>query len=263
MTNTDRIANPIYAAVGAGDLALSQVAGVLSTLRTRTESATEAASARLGETKSRIESLPEEVPAGIEELRTKLSPEEMKKVADAYLQVATSIYNALAERGEDALERFRAQPAFQEQLSRAEKAYNDVVDLTEDTLGTVSSQTRAVGERAAKLATRAAARSEEISNDLLEAGADAEEKANEAASKIAGAAGAVEGKARTAKDSPAKKMAAAHTTTTNGTAKTTRTSTTKSTPTKSTTTKSTTAKTTPAKSATKSTGAKDTTSTEE
>ena len=138
-----------------------------------------------------------------------------------------------------------------------------VVDLTEDTLGTVSSQTRAVGERAAKLATRAAARSEEISNDLLEAGADAEEKANEAASKIAGAAGAVEGKARTAKDSPAKKMAAAHTTTTNGTAKTTRTSTTKSTPTKSTTTKSTTAKTTPAKSTTKSTGAKDTTSTEE
>ena len=54
-----------------------------------------------------------------------------------------------------AVERLRQQPEFQENVSKAEKAYNDAIDLTEDALGTISSQTKAVGERAAKLANLA------------------------------------------------------------------------------------------------------------
>ncbi|GAA2055869.1 heparin-binding hemagglutinin [Williamsia deligens] len=186
MSKNERgLATPIYAAVGAGDLALQQVNEVLSQLRERAESATETAQARVEETRERIEgtreritSLPEDIPSNIEELRTRFTSEELRKVAEAYIEVATGIYNSLAERGEETVERLRSQPEFQENVSKVEKAYNDAVDLTEDALGTVSSQTRAVGERAAKLA-------------------------NLASGKVSGAAGTVEAKARGSKDSPA------------------------------------------------------------
>ncbi|WP_328856839.1 heparin-binding hemagglutinin [Williamsia herbipolensis] len=187
MSKNDKLfSTPIYAAVGVGDLALQQVNEVLTQLRERTEAATETAQARieetrerLTETRDRINALPEEVPAGIDDLRTRFTPEELRKVAEAYIEVATGIYNSLAERGEETVERLRTQPEFQENVSKAEKVYNDAVDLTEDALGTISSQTRAVGERAAKLA-------------------------NLASGKAAGAAGTVEAKARGRKDSPAK-----------------------------------------------------------
>ncbi|MGU3292923.1 heparin-binding hemagglutinin [Williamsia sp. M5A3_1d] len=187
MSKNDKLfSTPIYAAVGVGDLALQQVNEVLTQLRERTEAATETAQARieetrerLTETRERINALPEEVPAGIDDLRTRFTPEELRKVAEAYIEVATGIYNSLAERGEETVERLRTQPEFQENVSKAEKVYNDAVDLTEDALGTISSQTKAVGERAAKLA-------------------------NLASGKAAGAAGTVEAKARGRKDSPAK-----------------------------------------------------------
>ncbi len=182
MSKTDRnFATPLFAAVGAGDLALQQVSEVLGQLRERTESATETAHARIEGTRDRLNSLPEDVPAGIDELRTRFTPEELRKVAEAYIEVATGIYNSLAERGEETVERLRQQPEFQENVSKAEKVYNDAIDLTEDALGTISSQTKSVGERAAKLA-------------------------NLASGKAAGAAGTVEAKGRGAENSPAKKL---------------------------------------------------------
>lgn len=181
MTKNDRgLATPIYAAVGAGDLALQQVGEVLAQLRERAESAqarVEETRGRIEETRDRISALPEEIPTNIDDLRSRFSSEELRKVAEAYIEVATSIYNSLAQRGEETVERLRHQPEFQDNIVKAEKAYNDAVDLTEDALGTISSQTRAVGERAAQLA-------------------------NLASGRVAGAAGTVEAKARGSKDSP-------------------------------------------------------------
>ncbi|WP_279106411.1 heparin-binding hemagglutinin, partial [Gordonia paraffinivorans] len=198
----------------------------------------ETAQSRLGEVKGKIESLQDEVPADIEEIKGKLSAEELKKLADPYVEKATELYNSLAERGEATLERLRKKPVVQENLSRVEKVYNEAVDLTEDALGVVSSQTRLVGERAAKLAGRvsdevadaavaiegagaeltekagklAGRVSEEVEDAAIaidEAGSDLKEQADEVAKEIDGAAGEVEAKARTAKASPAKKVAAA------------------------------------------------------
>ncbi|AFA72003.1 putative heparin-binding hemagglutinin [Gordonia polyisoprenivorans VH2] len=238
MSTAERtLANPFYAVVGAGDLAIAQVTDVVAQLRERTETATETASTRFEETKSRLNSLPDEVPS-IDELRAKLNPEELRKVAEPYVELATTFYNSLAERGEETLERLRQQPLVQEGLTRAEKTYNDAVDLTEDALGVVSTQTRSVGEQAAKIAGLVGARvgeagdalddaADAIGDKVDEAALEAGEKLDEAAeavteagetvkaqaataaSKIDGAAGTVEGKARTANDSPAKKIAAA------------------------------------------------------
>ncbi|MGC4935030.1 heparin-binding hemagglutinin [Gordonia sp. DT30] len=234
MSTVERtLANPFYAVVGAGDLAVTQVTETLAQLRERTETA----STRFGETKSRLNSLPEEVPS-IDELRSKLTPEELRKVAEPYVELATTLYNSLAERGEETVERLRRQPLVQEGLTRAEKTYNDAVDLTEDALGVVSSQTRSVGEQAAKIAGLVGARVgeagdaiddaadaigdrvdeaalevneklDDASEAVTEAGETLKSRTGTAASKIDGAAGTVEGRARTASSSPAKKIAAA------------------------------------------------------
>ena len=78
-------------------------------------------------------------------------PDELRKAAEGYAEAATATYNSLVERGEAALERLRSQPEFKEAAARAEGYVDQAVELTQEALGNVSSQTRAVGERAAKL----------------------------------------------------------------------------------------------------------------
>lgn len=213
MTTAERtLANPLYVAVGAGDYAYQQVTDKLTEIRERTETAAEKAQARLEArfegTKTRVEALPEEVPS-VEELRAKLTVDELRKIADPYVDKATEFYNSLAERGEAAVEKLRTRPVVQENLTRAEKAYNDAVDLTEDALGVVSSQTRLVGDRAAKLTGRLSGKVEDAAGAIEEAGLNLRDEADDLAEEISGAAGTVEAKGRTANSSPAKKVAAA------------------------------------------------------
>jgi heparin binding hemagglutinin HbhA len=142
---------PLLAAVGAADLALATVNEIVVTLRERAEDAAGEAKARGEERRARLTKLQEELPTQIGELREKLSSDELRKAAESYADVATAQYNKLVERGEEALARLRSQPAFEEAAGRVESVTDQAVELTQDALGTVASQTRAVGERAAKL----------------------------------------------------------------------------------------------------------------
>jgi heparin binding hemagglutinin HbhA len=153
---------PLLAAVGAADLALATVNEIVATLRERAEEARTEASARaderraklttaVDETRGRITKLQEDLPKEIGELREKLTTDELRKVAETYAEQAQSTYGKLIERGEAAIERIRTQPALEEAAERAEGYMDQAVELTQDALGTVATQTRAVGERAAKL----------------------------------------------------------------------------------------------------------------
>ena len=142
---------PLLAAVGAADLALAKVNEIVETLRDRAGDARTDAGTRVEESRARLTKLQEDLPGQFDELRDKLTPEELRKLADKYADEAQSQYNKLVERGEAALERLRNQPALEEAASRVEEVTDQAVELTQDALGTVASQTRAVGERAAKL----------------------------------------------------------------------------------------------------------------
>ncbi len=63
----------------------------------------------------------------------------------------TSRYNELVERGAATLKRLRNQPVSEDASTRVEGYVDQAVELTQEALGTVASQTRAVGGRAAKL----------------------------------------------------------------------------------------------------------------
>ena len=142
---------PLLAAVGAADLALATVNEIVASLRERAEDARTDAQGRVEEGRARLTKLQEDLPTQFEELRDKLTTDELRKAAEKYADEAQTRYNSLVERGEAALERLRNQPALEEAAGRFEEVTDQAVELTQDALGTVASQTRAVGERAAKL----------------------------------------------------------------------------------------------------------------
>ena len=142
---------PLLAAVGAADLALATVNEILANLRDRAGEARTEAAERVEERRAALTKLQEDLPKRTEELRGKLTTEELRKAADSFVEDATATYNSLVERGEAALERLRNTPDFKEAAAQVEGYVDQAVELTQEALGNVSSQTRAVGERAAKL----------------------------------------------------------------------------------------------------------------
>jgi heparin binding hemagglutinin HbhA len=145
---------PLLAWVGAADLALERVNEIVTALRERAGEARTDASTRAQETRDRLTKLQEDLPKRREELRGRLTSNELRKAAESYREQAIETYQGLVERGEAVLERLRTQPGFEESRARAEQAISGTVELTQEALGNVASQTRAVGERAAKLIGR-------------------------------------------------------------------------------------------------------------
>ena len=137
--------------MGAADLALERVNEIVATLRDRAGEARSDAEARVEESRARLTKLQEDLPTQFAELRDRLTSEELRKFAETYAETAQTTYNKLVERGEAALERLRSQPALEEAAGRVESYTDQAVELTQEALGNVASQTRAVGERAAKL----------------------------------------------------------------------------------------------------------------
>ena len=117
--------------------------------------------------------------------------DELRKAAEGYAENATATYNKLVERGEEALARLRSQPALEDAANRVESVTDQAVEMTQDALGTVATQTRAVGERAAKLV-----------------GVELPKKAEKAAAPVKKAAAKAPAKKAPAKKAPAKKAPA-------------------------------------------------------
>ena len=182
----DDLKAPLLAAVGAADLALERVNEIVATLRERAGEVRGDAEARVGESRARLTRLQEDLPTQFGDLRDRLSSEEFRKVAESYADAAQTTYNKLVERGEIALERLRSQPALEEAAGRVQSRTDQAVELTQEALGNVASQTRAVGERAAKLV-----------------GVELPKKAQKSAAPVKKAA-----KKTPAKKAPAKKAAA-------------------------------------------------------
>jgi heparin binding hemagglutinin HbhA len=145
--DVDDLKAPLLAAVGAADLALERVNEIVATLRERAGEARTDTQARVEGSRARLTKLQEDLPSQFGELRERLSSDELRKFAETYAEAAQTTYNKLIERGEVALERLRNAPALEEGRGRVE-SYRE---LTEEALGNVAQQTRAVGERAAKL----------------------------------------------------------------------------------------------------------------
>ena len=185
----DDLKAPLLAAVGAADLALERVNEIVATMRERAGEARTDAEARVEGTRARVTKLQEELPTQFGDLREKLNSDELRKFAETYADAAQSSYNKLVERGEVAIEKLRSQPALEEAAGRVETYTDQAVELTQEALGNVATQTRAVGERAAKLV-----------------GVELPKKAQKSAAPVKKAAKKAGAKKAPAKKAPAKKV---------------------------------------------------------
>jgi len=187
----DDLKAPLLAAVGAADLALERVNEIVATLLERAGEARTDAETRVEESRARLTKLQEDLPSQFGDLRDRLSSEELRKFAETYAETAQSTYNKLVERGEVAIEKLRSQPALEEAAGRVQTRTDQAVELTQEALGNVASQTRAVGERAAKLV-----------------GVELPKKAQKTAAPVKSAAKKAPAKKAPAKKAPAKKAPA-------------------------------------------------------
>ncbi len=187
----DDLKAPLLAAVGAADLALERVNEIVATLLERAGEARTDAETRVEESRARLSKVEEDLPSQFGDLRDRLSSEELRKFAETYAETAQSTYNKLVERGEVAIEKLRSQPALEEAAGRVQTRTDQAVELTQEALGNVASQTRAVGERAAKLV-----------------GVELPKKAQKTAAPVKSTAKKAPAKKAPAKKAPAKKAPA-------------------------------------------------------
>lgn len=146
---------PLYAVVGAGDLAVSRTTSQLRDLPAETQSAVDS---RVKLVRTRLEDLRADVKVRITELRSKaaelqgkatdtagrafVTPTELRSLVESYLGKAKGVYEDLAVRGEKVVTKVSDRPAVKSVIDRAETLF----DRTE---GAVADVADAVGDATA------------------------------------------------------------------------------------------------------------------
>ncbi len=176
------VRTPLFAVLGAGDLAVSTVAKAVAAARARAAERAEKAA----------------------ELPGRFTADELRKAVGEIRAQAVQVYTGFAERGEKAWGRLREQPPLQQVVStlgsyggKLDARVDGVVDNAHDAaakaMSTVSHQTRATGDKLARATERftgkAAATVAEVAQDASEtvahAGAQAAEAIDEAGAEAA------------------------------------------------------------------------------
>jgi heparin binding hemagglutinin HbhA len=166
-TAAEGIRTPLLAALGAGDMATQAVIDAVTKARTKVnEGATTAKDA---------------VPTDLAGLREKVDPAELRKLVDEYTEAAQKLYHKLADQGEDALTKLKADPRVSKAIDQVEEAIatlqervgdvaGDARELSEEILAKVTRRTRSVGEKTARrvqsAADEAAEAVEELGDDV-------------------------------------------------------------------------------------------------
>jgi heparin binding hemagglutinin HbhA len=188
----DMVRTPLLAWLGASDLAVNKLNDAVVVARTRVVRRRAAASAQAEKLQGRLNELPGE-------LRDRLTTEELRKRYDEVADQARKTYTELAGRGEGTLDRIRRQPRVAKVLQTVEDAgdrfdrqiervVDEVHDAGEGVFSRVSTDTRSVGERAARATEHVSGETSEavtrISGEVAE---EIEEVGDEAAQTTRGA----------------------------------------------------------------------------
>ena len=154
---------PLLAAVGAADLALATVNEIVATLRERAEEARTDATTRAEERRAKLTARVDDDPrpahqaAGgsaqghrraAREADRRRAAQGRRGATPRPRRAPTTSWSSAARPPSSGCATSRR---IEEAAERAEEYIDQAVELTQDALGTVATQTRAVGERAAKL----------------------------------------------------------------------------------------------------------------
>src|SRR5215213_6183079 len=101
----------LLAAVGAGDLVAKAVLETVNKAKTNVTEGAEAA-----------QKAAQSLPADVSSLREKLDPAELRKAVEEYTEAAVKLYKKLAEQGEEAVGKLKAQPQVRKIVDQLEEA---------------------------------------------------------------------------------------------------------------------------------------------
>lgn len=145
---------PLLATVGAGDAVYAAVIDAVNQVRER--AAATDVTARVDEARERfanlpadaqaqfetlrrqLSDLPSELPEDLAELRDKFTAEELRRLAEQYYRQALDLYSDLTVRGEETIERLRANHLVEEQVGRVETLYKDATERAEEVFDRVN-----------------------------------------------------------------------------------------------------------------------------
>ncbi|MFP5022648.1 hypothetical protein [Pseudonocardia phyllosphaerae] len=170
---------PLMAVLGVGDYAYNTVTKAVTEARTN-------ATKRAEEVQTRVQELPQDV----RDLREKLSSENLRKQAEEFRSEAEGVYVGFAQRGEKAWGKIRKQPQVKQAIAtvedltekfdaRVDEFVDDTHDAAEKALGVVTTQTRSVGEKAARRAQDAAGQAAEAVTEVSKEAAEAIDEAGD------------------------------------------------------------------------------------
>jgi len=198
---------PLYAVVGAGDLATEAVRDYVTKARTDATGQAKDAQTRMNELQAKLTELQDrlvevraqvrtkvgELPDDVVELRGRLEPSELRHALENYSQSLQELYEKLATRGETTVEKLRKQPKVKKAIDRVEGAADNAEDrvgkfvedargLADDVLGRVTRRTRSTGEKAAISTETVAA---EVAETVEDAGDEAASTTRSVTRKVA------------------------------------------------------------------------------
>lgn len=189
----EQVRTPLLAALGAGDLATQAVVDLVNKAKAQMTGSTSEPSMNIAQLREKLESREFAKLVDRDELRKLADPSELRQLADDYAKAAVDLYKYLAEHGEDALDKLRAQPQVKKALEQIEEAVNAVQErvegvagdargLAEDMLARVTRRTRSVGEKTAHTVEKVA---DEAAEKLTEAGEELAHETRSATRKVA------------------------------------------------------------------------------
>ncbi|GAB3009413.1 hypothetical protein LWP59_01895 [Amycolatopsis acidiphila] len=146
----EQLRTPLLAALGAGNLAGQAVSEAVGKAKERVTESGEVA-------RKNIEELPTEVTT----LREKLDPVELRKLVDDYTEAALKLYNKLAETGEQAWDKFLAEPRVKAVLDQVEGVSTEAREKVEEVLGLAAKKTRTGGAKVAVESSEVASKIED------------------------------------------------------------------------------------------------------
>ena len=195
---------PLYAVLGAGDLATEAVRDYVTKARGEATDQAKDVQARVTDLQTRLGELQDrlvevraqvrtkvgELPDDVAELRGKLEPTELRGALESYVQSLQDVYERLAARGETAADKLRRQPKVKQAIHRVEatadtaedrvgKLVDDAREIADDVLGRVTRRTRSVGEKTAIATEKAADATADAVRKTADTAADAVEEAGD------------------------------------------------------------------------------------
>jgi heparin binding hemagglutinin HbhA len=177
----DVVRSPLLAALGALDIATKAATEALGKVRSEAADRAEEAQSRWQKTLQELQARVSDLPAEFGELRHRLEPAELRKLAEEYGEAAQRTYAALIERGAEIYDELRNQPRVQQALDSVEFG----VDTAQERLERVVEEVNvAVDEMRSRFARTSRAVGEQVARGTEEVTTETSRRVQDAAGKV-------------------------------------------------------------------------------